>query len=80
MLVDQDLGRTVVATNSKEMDKAMGWVPLDLAWGESLVLALQSLKLVMQVSVKGQQEEMEDRMESDEVEMDLEFEKQVAAW
>ena len=51
-----------------------------MAWGESLVLALQSLKLVMQVSVKDQQEEMEDRVESDEVEMDLEFEKQVAAW
>ena len=53
----------------------MGCVPLELAWGESLVLALQSLKLVMQV--KDQQEEMEDRMESEGVEIGQEFEKQV---
>ena len=52
-----------------------------MAWGESEFLALQSLKLVMQVSVKDQQEEM-DRMEYDsKVEINLEFEKQmVVAW
>ena len=44
-----------------------------MAWAESQVLALQS--------VKDHQEEMQDRMESDgKVEIDLEFEKQMEAW
>ena len=30
VLVDQELGRAVVARNSKEMDKAIRFVPLDL--------------------------------------------------
>ena len=47
-----------------------------MACEESQVLVLQPLKLVMQASVKDQLEEM-DRMESDGVEMDLEFEMQM---
>ena len=47
-----------------------------VAWDGSQVLVLQSLRLVMQASVKDQLEEM-DRMESDGVEMDLEFEMQM---